>query len=569
MSASSLSFIDLKRDYAEHKQEFDDAMVQVCANAAFILGPPVRELEEKLAQFVGVKHCITVANGTVALQIALLAVGVKPGDEVITVPFTWISTPHSVDLVGAVPVFVDIDPVTFNIDVTKIEAAITKRTKAIMAVSLFGQMPNYSAINDIAAKYGLVVIEDAAQSFGATWNGKSSCSVTKIACTSFYPAKPLGCFGEGGAVFTSDDEIAGRVRAIRTNGGEVRHNHTLIGYNARLETLQAAVLLVKLRYFADVLKKRAELGSMLSAALAGARCVSPSIAPGNTHTYAQYTIRVQASARAEVIEKLKQRGIPTAIYYPKCCHLQPCYNYLNRGAGSFPVAEKASAEVLSLPFHPYLSAEDIARIATAVREAVGSGVWPDNFASYVHPSAAIDADVAIGKDTKIWHFVHVSPGCRIGSRCNLGQNVFLGNGVVLGSNVRIQNNVSVYAGVEVDDDVFLGPSMVFTNDTWPRSGISKPVVKTVVQRGASIGANATIVCGTTIGKYALIGAGAVVTKDVPAFALMVGNPAKQIGWVSKHGEKLNLPLTSPNALTSSCPKTMESYILCENTLREA
>jgi UDP-2-acetamido-2-deoxy-ribo-hexuluronate aminotransferase len=359
-----MQFIDLKTQYEQHRAEIDGRMRRVLEHGQFIMGPEIAELEADLARFAGVKHAITVASGTDSLEIALRALGIGPGHEVITVPFTWISSCEVISLVGATPVFVDIEPQGYNIDVARIESAITPRTRAIIPVSLFGQMPNYAAINAIAARHNLVVIEDAAQSFGATQHGRQSCSVTKISSTSFFPAKPLGCYGDGGALFTDDDALNETMRAIRTHGGLKRHHHPLLGMNGRLDTLQAAVLLAKLPHFPAEVAARGRIGARYTELLRGV-CGVPEVAPGNTHVYAQYTIRV---GNPEALgAALKTEGIPSAIYYPKCLHEQPVFAPLGYKWGAFPEAEKASRQVISLPMHPYLTEADQDVIVAAVR----------------------------------------------------------------------------------------------------------------------------------------------------------------------------------------------------------
>jgi UDP-2-acetamido-2-deoxy-ribo-hexuluronate aminotransferase len=361
-----MQFIDLKTPHERYKQEIEGRMQAVLAHGAFIMGPEIAECEKQLSSFVGVKHAITVSSGTHSLEIALRALGIGPGDEVVTVAFTWISSAEVIGLVGAKPVFVDIEPAGFNLDVSKLEKAITPRTKAIMPVSLFGQMPDYAAINAIAAKHGIPVIEDGAQSFGATQNGKQSCSVTLIGSTSFFPAKPLGCYGDGGAVFTNDDALAGKIKAIRTHGGEKRHHHTMIGTNGRFDTLQAAVLLGKLPHFAWEVAERNRIGARYSDLLRDV-CVVPEVAPGNTHVYAQYTIRVKD--RDGLGAKLKELGIPTAVYYPKCLHEQPVFAGTSAW-GELPESEKASREVISLPMHPYLSEADQNKVVEAIKKSL-------------------------------------------------------------------------------------------------------------------------------------------------------------------------------------------------------
>ena len=362
-----MEFIDLKEQYRRHQAAIDERIRRVLEHGRYIMGPEIDELEAALARFVGAKYCVTVASGTDSLEIALRALGIGHGDEVITVPFTWISTAEAIALVGARPVFVDIEPVTYNIDPDRLEAAITPRTKALMPVSLYGQMPDYDRINAIAAPYGLPVIEDAAQSFGATQRGRHSCAVTTIGSTSFFPAKPLGCYGDGGALFTSDAGLAESMRAIRTHGGIRRHHHTLLGMNGRFDTLQAAVLLAKLPSFEQEVRDRERIGARYTTLLRNT-CDTPAIPPGNTHVYAQYTIRLME--RDRVADRLKERGIPTAVYYPKCLHEQPVFSGLGYKRGEFPVSEAASAEVLSLPMHPFLSEADQDEVVSAVRAAV-------------------------------------------------------------------------------------------------------------------------------------------------------------------------------------------------------
>jgi UDP-2-acetamido-2-deoxy-ribo-hexuluronate aminotransferase len=359
-----MEFIDLKEQYRRMRPEIDERMRRVMEHGHFIMGPEIAELETALAGYVGVKHAISVASGTDSLEIALRALDIGPGDEVITVPFTWISSTEVIGLVGARPVFVDIDPMTYNIDINQIAAAITPRTKAILPVSLFGQMPDYGAINAIAAEHNLTVIEDGAQSFGATQHGRKSCAVTRIGSTSFFPAKPLGCYGDGGALFTDDDSLNDKMRAIRTHGGLKRHHHPYLGMNGRFDTLQAAVLLAKLPHFEAEVRARGRIGARYTELLRGT-CSVPEVAAGNTHVYAQYTVRV--GDRDALGTALKAKGIPTAVYYPKCLHEQPVFAPLGYKWGDFPVAEQAAREVISLPMHPYLTERDQDGVAAAVK----------------------------------------------------------------------------------------------------------------------------------------------------------------------------------------------------------
>ena len=359
-----MQFIDIKKQYRLHKESINQAIQQVLDEGNFIMGEQVKTLEQTLADFVGVKHCITVSSGTDSLLIALMALGIGPGDEVITVPFTFISSAEVIKLVGATPKFVDIEPNTYTIDVEKLASAITPKTKAIMPVSLFGQMPDYLAINKIAGQHGIPVIEDGAQSFGATQLGKRSCGVTTIGATSFFPAKILGCYGDGGAIFTDDDQLDNRMRMIRVHGSEKKYEHTHLGVTGRLDTLQAAILLAKFPHLHAELQARERIGANYSEHLRD-ECITPTIQEGNTHVFCQYTIRV--SNRDQLAQQLKEQGIPTAIYYPKCLHEQPVFANLGYKTGDFPLSEQASKEVISLPIHPWLSEEDQGRVIEAVK----------------------------------------------------------------------------------------------------------------------------------------------------------------------------------------------------------
>ena len=363
----ALPFINLATQQHLLLPEIEKGIVGVLSHGQYIMGPEVGELERKLAEFVGVRHCIGIASGTDALLIALMALGVGPGDEVITTPFTFIATAETIALLGAVPVFVDIDPHTCNIDPALVEPAITPRTRAILPVSLYGQCPDFDAINAIAARHGLPVIEDGAQSFGATYKGKRSCGLTTIGCTSFFPSKPLGCYGDGGACFTDDDDLALRMRQIRAHGQDRRYHHPIIGVNGRLDTLQAAILLAKLELFPEEVASRERIGARYTELLKEI-VVTPVVESHNTSVYAQYT--VQVNNRDAVQAFCKEKGIPTAVHYPVPLHLQPAFAHLGFVQGRFPVAEAAAQRVMSLPMHQYLSDVEMERIVTALREAV-------------------------------------------------------------------------------------------------------------------------------------------------------------------------------------------------------
>lgn len=364
-----MEFIDLKTQYQKHKKAIDEGIHRVLEHGKFIMGPEIAELEKVLADYVGCKHAITVASGTDSLEIALRALEIGPGDEVITVPFTWISSAEAIALTGATPVFVDIDPLDYNINVAQIEAAITPRTKAIMPVGLFGQLPDFEIINAVANKHHLAVLEDAAQSFGATQSGVKSCAISTIGSTSFFPAKPLGCYGDGGALFTDNDELADSMRAIRTHGGKQRHHHPLLGMNGRFDTLQAAIILAKFPDFPWEVSERGRIGARYSELLKDV-CTTPEVRSGNTHVYAQYTIRVPD--RDTLGAKLKEAGVPTAVYYPKCLHEQPVFSALGYNYGDFPQAERAAKEVISLPMHPFLNEKEQDKIVEAVKKSLNA-----------------------------------------------------------------------------------------------------------------------------------------------------------------------------------------------------
>jgi UDP-2-acetamido-2-deoxy-ribo-hexuluronate aminotransferase len=356
-----MEFCNLKAQYKDYQLEIDTAMQKVIESAYFINGPEVKELELNLTEFVG-SNAITCANGTDAIQIALMAIGVKPGDEIITTPFTFIATGEMIALMGAKPVFVDICEDDFNINPSLIEAAITDKTKAIIPVSLYGQPADMDKINAIGAKYNITVIEDAAQSFGASYKGKRSCNLSNLATTSFFPAKPLGCYGDGGALFTNNDELADKIRMIKNHGQSKRYHHSVIGVNSRLDTLQAAILIVKLKYYDAEIKKRNNLANRYNELLSDI-VLTPNIMKDSISVWAQYTIRTQN--RNDLQEKLKKHNIPTAVHYPKPLHLQKTFAYLGGKEGQFPISEKISNEVMSLPMSAHLTEieqEDIGKL---------------------------------------------------------------------------------------------------------------------------------------------------------------------------------------------------------------
>lgn len=363
-----IEFIDLKTQQARIKKEIDAAIQRVLSHGQYILGPEVAELEEKLAAYTGAKYCITVANGTDALQIAQMALGIGPGDEVITPGFTYIATAETVALLGAKPVYVDIDARTYNLDPALLEAAIAPRTKAIIPVSLYGQCADFDAINAVAARHNIPVIEDAAQSFGASYKGRKSCNLSTIACASFFPSKPLGCYGDGGAIFTNDPELAKVMRQIARHGQDRRYHHVRVGVNSRLDTIQAAILLAKLDVFEDELSCRQVVAANYESLLNHISGVkTPYVEVQNKSAWAQYTIEIEN--REEAQKYLQEAGVPTTVHYPIPLNLQPAV--LDAHA-ILPVGDSAAKKVLSIPMHPYLREEEQRLILAKIEESIST-----------------------------------------------------------------------------------------------------------------------------------------------------------------------------------------------------
>ncbi|MBF0161520.1 MAG: DegT/DnrJ/EryC1/StrS family aminotransferase [Magnetococcales bacterium] len=362
-----MRFIDLQTQYQTYKTAIDTAMQEVLDSALFVNGPQVAQLEEALARFVGVAHGVGFSSGTDSLLAVLMAWGIGPGDEVITTPFTFIATAEVIALLGAKPVFVDLDPDTLNLDVHRLEAAITPRSRAILPVSLYGQCADFDAINAIADRHGLLCLEDGCQSFGALYRGRRSCSLSKAGATSFFPAKPLGCYGDGGMAFTDDAQLAERLRVIREHGQVARYQHALLGINGRLDTLQAAVLLAKLPHFEAEIAARQRVAAYYRSHLQG-RVQLPVVAADCLSVYAQFTVRIPQ--RDAVQRHLTQMGIPTAIHYPAPLHRQGVFASLGYPEEAFPVANQAAREVLSLPMHPFLSTTEQDRIIAALLQAL-------------------------------------------------------------------------------------------------------------------------------------------------------------------------------------------------------
>ena len=360
-----IPFIDLAAQQDRLRAEIEGGVARVLAHGKYILGPEVGELEERLADYSGAAHCITCANGTDALQIALMAIGVEPGDDVIVPGFSYIATAETPAVLGAKPVYVDIDPVTYTMDPAAIEAAIGPRTKAIIPVSLYGQCADFDAINAVAERHGLTVIEDGAQSFGASYKGRRSGNLSAISCTSFFPSKPLGCYGDGGAIFTSDEALATVLRQIARHGQERRYHHVRVGVNSRLDTIQAAILLPKLAILDDEIAARDEVATRYCEALAGHALDLPTVLEHNRSAWAQFTVEVPD--RGNVQAYLKERGVPTAVHYPLPLNKQPA---VADPSARLPHGDRAADRVMSLPMHPYMDEGTIVRVADALADAV-------------------------------------------------------------------------------------------------------------------------------------------------------------------------------------------------------
>lgn len=368
----AIPYLDLAIQYKKIQKELEPKLLKLLASGQYILGPDVVACEKALAQFVGSQNALTVSNGTIALSMALMVIGVEPGDEVITTSFSFFATAETISTLGAVPVFVDVEPVSYNIDASKIEEKITSKTKAIMPVSLFGQCADMEEINAIAKKHNLYVIEDAAQSFGARYKGKRSCNLSDIGCTSFFPAKPLGCAGDGGAVFTSNPELAKKLECIRNHGQTRRYYHEYLGVNGRLDPIQCLVLLEKLKTYESDVLERQQIAARYNKAFAGLKgVVIPQVKDSHRDSvYAQYTLLVGTGddgGREVFIKRLEELGVPTSVHYPMGIHAQPVYKNIYR---PLPLTENLSRRVVSLPLYPGMPSEHVEQVISAVQTAV-------------------------------------------------------------------------------------------------------------------------------------------------------------------------------------------------------
>ncbi len=558
-------FFDIKEQHRYLWDEIRYDFEQIFRSCCFVNGPFVRNFEEDVKNRLNVKYAIGCGSGTDALVLALRACNVLPGDEVITTSFSFFATAEAIASIGAVPVFVDIKPTDYTIDPEKIEAAISDKTKVILPVQIFGACCDMDRIVEIARKHNLKVIEDDAQAFGSLYKGKSAGSLADIGCFSFYPTKNLGGCGDGGMCTTNDDDLAVVLMALREHGAgkngaraavvlgeEFAENTTeeevtdlydpykyfnyLIGYNSRLDALQACVLSAKMKHIDSYNARRAEIAKMYMEGLTS-EVRLPRYSKDVTPCWHQFAVRTKH--KVELCRYLADHDIGSGTFYPVPLHKQKAFSAKNsKNANSdLPVAEEICAETVCLPIYPEMTNEQVVFVVETV-----NAFYEENGDEkpFIHRTAEVSQEAKIGASTKIWNEAQVREGAEIGKNCIIGKNVYIDEGVYIGSGVKIQNNVNVYHGVTVEDDVFLGPSMTFTNDLTPRAFVDDwKVSETIVKKGASIGANATIRCGVSIGEYSMVGAGSVVTKDVPAHALVVGNPSRQIGWVCKCGSRLD------------------------------
>jgi len=363
----NIDFANLQIQYQKYKIDIDKKIQSILDKSNYILGQEIQELEQKLEKFSGAKYAISCSSGTDALLLAMMAINIEPGDEIITTPFTWISTSETIAFLKVKPVFVDIEPDTFNINSKLIENVITKKTKAIMPVSLFGQPSDMDQIQKIANKYDLKVIIDGAQSFGSTYKKNTDSNLGDLSITSFFPSKPFGCYGDGGAVFTNNDNYVEKIKMLRVHGQKKRNHHKYIGIGGRMDTIQAAILLAKYPYLSNELKNRKKIADHYTAGLSKI-LQTPVIKKNRSSVWGQYTIR--ANNRDNVQDKLKKKGIPTGIFYPLPLHLQECFKYLNYSQGDFPISEKASEEVLSLPMNAFLTNDQIEFVISSIKEYI-------------------------------------------------------------------------------------------------------------------------------------------------------------------------------------------------------
>lgn len=571
----NVPFLDITIQNRQFSIDALKAIDSIMENCWFVGGPFVNRFEEEMEEYIGVKHAIGCGNGTDALILALRACGVGPGDEVITTAFSFFATAEAIASVGAKPVFVDILPHSYRIDTDKIEDTITSRTRAIIPVHIFGACCNMPKIMDIAKRHNLYVIEDAAQAIGSEYDSVKAGSLGDIGCFSFYPTKNLGGCGDGGMCTTDNDELATRILALREhgagrNGAEAirlmglnpnmeesqekvtafydpyKYFNYMIGYNSRLDSIQACILSMKLPHLEGWNRRRRSIAEMYEKGLCD-KIRPPFYNNSIRSCFHQYGVRVEE--KEAFIAYMADHGVGVGNFYPVPLHKQKAFNEdncANFGA-ALPEAEALCSQIVCLPIYPELTDEQVQYVIDTANSFFTPEDENKHEPVYIHPTADVSKEAVVGEGTKIWNNAQIREGSVLGEDCIIGKNVYIDTQAHIGDRVKIQNNVNVYKGVILDDDTFVGPSATFTNDMFPRA-FSKDwkVYPTLVKKGASIGANATIRCGVVIGEYAMIGCGSVVTKDVPDHAMVVGNPARQIGWVCKCGEKVMENGVCPN-----------------------
>ena len=560
-------FLDITKQNQAFSADALKVIDSIFESSWFVGGPYVRTFEEEMEYYLDVAHAIGCGNGTDALILALRACGVEPGDEVITTAFSFFATAEAITAIGAKAVFVDVLPKSYRIDPDKIESAITPRTKVILPVHIFGACCRMDEINEIAKRHNLMVVEDAAQAIGSEYRGKKAGTLGDIGCFSFYPTKNLGGCGDGGMCTTNSDELAVRILALREhgagkNGAEAletmgldthreessekatafydpyKYFNYLVGYNSRLDALQACFLSLKLPHLDEWNDRRRKIAEMYQSGLCE-QIWKPYYGVWIRPCWHQYGVRVEQ--KNEFISYLSEHGIGVGNFYPVPLHKQKAFNETNCSnyGVSLPEAEKLCDEIVCLPIYPELTDEQVKYVIETANSFFNPKGEAGITSPFIHKTAEVSPAAKIGRGTKVWNNAQIRENVEIGDGCVIGKGAYVDKCVGVGNRVKIENDANIFCGVVIQDDVFVGPGVTFTNDIFPRSfNKDWELTPTYVCRGASIGANATILCGNIIGQYSMIGAGSVVTKEVKAHALVVGNPARQIGWVCKCGARV-------------------------------
>jgi dTDP-4-amino-4,6-dideoxygalactose transaminase/serine acetyltransferase len=575
-----IPFVDLAWQHRRVAGELAAGFADVVGRTAFVGGAEVAAFEREFARASDVAHCVGVANGTDALELTMRALALAPGSGVVVPANTFAASAAAVVRAGLRPVFADVDPRHLLLSAETAEQALTDppvTMSALLPVHLYGQLAPMTDLADVARGHGLALVEDAAQAQLARQDGVAGGGRGHPAAFSFYPGKNLGAYGDAGAVLCGDGDLAAAIRLLANNGTAQKYVHATLGFNSRLDTLQAVVLRAKLAHLEEwngLRRAAADRYTMLLADIPPV--VLPAVAPGNEHVWHLYV--VQVPDRDAVVERLHAAGVAAQIHYPGPLHLEGAFAGLGYRRGDFPVTEAAAARLLSLPMFPGITEDQQARVAAALADAVGTRITPRPPAHHgdpsgdagtgpagpppllpspaqpggsavapragVHPGALCEGE--IGPRPRVWANAHVMAGASVGADCNIGEGSFIESGARIGDRVTVKNQVLVWDGVRIDDDVFLGPGATFTNDPRPRSRKPFQPVATHVRTGASVGARAVVLCGVEIGAYALVGAGAVVTSDVPAHALVQGVPARRAAWVCRCGQSLTADLGCPD-----------------------